>query len=81
MSVVDLSTSKPISAAPPTPNLLSALKRLVARIEDGTLKVDGFYLITDAGMSIDNGLTIEQALTMLEREKFRILCMAEGVKL
>ncbi len=80
MSVVDLSGRK-ITEAPAAPHLLSALKRLAARLEDGSLKVDGFYLITDAGMSIDNGLSVEQALTMLEREKFRILCMSEGVKL
>ncbi len=81
MGVVDLSTGKPISEAPPEPNLLNALKGLGARIEDGTLEVEGFYLITDAGFSVDSSLTIEQAITMLEREKFRILCMAEGVKL
>jgi hypothetical protein len=80
MSVVDLSTGKPIDKAPPAPNLLNALKMLVRRIEDGSLQVDSFYLITDQ-FSTDNGLTIQEAITMLEREKFRILCMSEGVKL
>lgn len=81
MSIVEIGTRKPIVQAPAAPSLLNALKRLVDLIEDGTLKAEGFYLITDAGLSMDSGLTIEQAVTMLEREKFRILCMAEGVKL
>lgn len=80
MSVIDLGTRQPIDKEPPVPNILNALKMLVSRIEDGSLKVESFYLIAD-GFSLDSGLTIEQAVTTLEREKFRILCMSEGVKL
>lgn len=83
MSVVDLSTGKTITEAPEAPTLVNALKGLVKRIEDGTLKVGGFYLIAEAGeqtYSFDNGLTAGDAITILEREKFRILCMLEGVK-
>lgn len=87
MSVVDLATGKPRDGvAPETPKLklLGALKHLVGRIEDGTFAPEGFYLIAhagDEGMAVDSGLTVNEAITMLEREKFRILCMAEGVKL
>lgn len=66
------------------PDLAHALRGLVKRIEDGTLKVEGFYLIADCGeqaLSFDNGLTATEAVMMLEREKFRVLCMLEGVKL
>ena len=80
MSVVDLSTGKPITEAIPAPNLIDALKKLIARIEDGTIEVESFYLITDQ-LSADNGLTVQQAICLLEREKFRILCMSEGIKL
>ena len=85
MSVVDLTTRKPVTEQPKAPTLVNSLKTVIARIEDGSLDVDGFYVIaqcTDgARHSFDNGLSGEQAITMLEREKFAILCMLEGVKL
>ena len=83
MSVVDLS-GKPIDEAPPVPNLANTLKDVLRRVEDGTMAAENFYLIVDCGTkrhSFDNGLTADQAITMLEREKFHILCAIEGVKL
>ena len=86
MSVVDL-TGHPVSGEIQDDRVvLTLLKRLVTDIESGELTIEDFYLIIDseAGKkthSFDNGLSLMQAITMLEREKFRILCMAEGVKL
>lgn len=85
MGVVDIGTRKPVvGEAPKGPTLVDALKKMIERIEDGTLPVEGFYLIADCGTashSFDNGLTATEAVMMLEREKFRVLCMLEGVKL
>ena len=84
MSVVDLATGEPISSDGQDPAVLIALRRVLAAAEDGSLALEGFYLIADAGKetrSYDSGLTLESAICMLEREKFRILCMSEGVKL
>lgn len=82
MSVVDLS-GKLIDEAPPKPTLANTLKGVIARIEDGTMAAESFYLIVDCGTkrhSFDNDLTASQAITILERERFHILCMLEGVK-
>lgn len=86
MSVVDLSTGRPISAEPKKPPLVEALQGLIERINNGTLELETFYLIAEADggkerYSFDNGLTGSEVITMLEREKFRILCMIEGVNL
>lgn len=72
--------------------VLQTLKDLVRDIEDGEISVETFYLVVfgdkravGSGVSEpmtinrDSGLTIEQAVTLLEREKFRILCAADGV--
>lgn len=84
MTVVDL-TSKPIAAPPPDQeDLATVLAGILASIQSGEIKPDGFFLILDIGETIksfDSGLTISQAVHMLEREKFCILCAAEGVKL
>ena len=80
MSVVDLS-GKPIDEAPPKLTLANTLKGVLSRIEDGTMAAENFYLIVDYGTkrhSFDNGITADQAITMLEREKFTILCALEG---
>ena len=80
MTVVDLTTRKPVDqGAPKGPALIEALKRLIERVEGDPTNIESFYLIAD-NFSADNGLTAEQAITMLEREKFRILCMLDGVK-
>ena len=82
MTVVNLATGEPISEAIERPNLVAALKSLIERVESGELKVENFYLIVDCGTkrhSFDNELTANQAITLLEREKFHILCMLEGV--
>ncbi len=70
-----------------------ALRNLLENIESGEIGVEQFYLIAqgdsrllpNGGVSepmmrgYDSGLTIEQAVMMLEREKFRILCAADGI--
>ena len=81
MSVVDLS-GKPIDEASPKPTLVNVLKGVIDRIEDGTMVAENFYLIVDCGTkrhSFDNGLAADQAITMLEREKFTILCALECI--
>ena len=82
MSIIDLATGKPVNqGAPKGPPLVEALRRLIERIEDDPAQtIEAFYLIAD-GISADSGLTAAEAIVMLEREKFRILCMLEGVKL
>ena len=86
MSVVDL-TGRPVTGEVQDDHvLLTLLKRLVAEIESGDRVIEDFYLITDRDggkemHSFDNGLTAQEAITMLEREKFHILCMIEGIKL
>lgn len=86
MSVVDLSGRLIVDKVQDNNIILTLLKRLVAEIESGERSVEDFYLIaeSEAGKktsSFDNGLTVMQAVMMLEREKFRILCATEGVKL
>ena len=85
MSVVDLSGRPLAGEIPDDQNLLNLLKRLVAEIESGEREIESFYLITDRDCgkqmhSFDSGLTAQEAITMLEREKFHILCAIEGVK-
>lgn len=84
MTVVDL-TGKPIAEAPPDrEDLVTVLSGILASIKAGEIRPEGFYLILDIGATIksfDSGLTIAQGVHMLEREKFCILCAAEGVKL
>jgi hypothetical protein len=83
MTVVDLASGKPITEALAKPNLVDALKGLVARIESGDIKVENFYLIADCGehtYSFDNELTAAEAIVLLEREKFCILCALSGIK-
>ena len=69
--------------APPAPNLLNALKDLIARIESGELSVENFYLIAECKSgkthSFDNELTASEAIVLLEREKFHILCALDGI--
>jgi hypothetical protein len=82
MSVVDLATGRPVSEAPEEPTLLNSLKAVIAAIESGELKAERFYLIVDGGTqspSFDSGLTASDAIVMLEREKFHILCALAGV--
>jgi len=76
------------------PGALESLKALVAEVEAGEISVETFYLAVYGSRRLDrdgnvtepltraydSGLTIEQAVTLLEREKFRILCAADGVK-
>ena len=86
MSVVDLTGRPVVGDVPDNKNCLNLLKLLVAEIESGERIVEDFYLITDCNCgketrSFDNGLSLMQAITMLEREKFRLLCMSEGVNL
>lgn len=86
MTVVDLSGRPVVGDIPDNENCLNLLKRLVAEIESGERTVEDFYLILDHDCgktvgSFDSGLTAQEAITMLEREKFHILCMIEGVKL
>lgn len=73
--------------------VLETLKALVRDIEDGEISVETFYLIAlgdkrltydgqvSEPMTVarDSGLTVNEAVTLLEREKFRILCAADGV--
>ena len=85
MTVVDLSGAPVAGDIPDNQNLLNLLKRLVVEIESGERVVEDFYLITDRNCgkeirSFDSGLTAQEAITMLEREKFHILCAIEGVK-
>lgn len=83
VTVVDLATGEAIEAAPETPNLVNSLKSLLARIESGELDVENFYLIVECTSgkthSFDNGITACQAISMLEREKFAMLCALSGV--
>ena len=65
-----------IGKPPDDQNILNLLKRLVVEIESGERVIEDFYLITDRDCgkqirSFDNGLTAQEAITMLEREKFR----------
>ena len=75
------------------PDVLRTLKDLVASIEGGEISVETFYLVVfgDRHMAkggsvtepftqgYDSNLTIAEAVALLEREKFRILCAADGV--
>jgi hypothetical protein len=84
MTVVDFATGEPITEAIEKPNLLNTLRQLVARVESGDLNVENFYLIADCGtkwISFDNGMTAGDAITLLEREKFHILCVLQGIEL
>lgn len=83
MTVVNLATGEAIEAVPETPNLVNSLKSVLARIESGDLDVENFYLIVECTSgkthSFDNGITACQAISILEREKFAILCGLNGV--
>ena len=84
MSVVDLATGAPITEPIEKPSLLGALRTLVGRIESGELDVERFYLIAECSSgkthSFDNDLTASDAIVMLEREKFHILCVLQGIE-
>ena len=83
MSVIDLASGKPVVQDTGEPIVLRALKSLIKRIEEDGLPAESFYLIVDCGTkrhSFDSGITAEAAITMLERERFHILCMLEGIK-
>jgi hypothetical protein len=83
VTILDLS-GKRIDKVPDAPTLLNSLKALVSRIESGELKVESFYLIAECETgqthSFDNSLTAGEAIVMLEREKFHILCALAGIK-
>ena len=84
MTVVELATGKPVTEAIEKPNLLAALRGLIERIESGELDVERFYLIVECSSgkthSFDNRLMASDAIVMLEREKFHILCMLQGIE-
>ena len=83
MTVVDLATGQPVDEPPETPNLINSLRQIIARVESGELDVENFYLIAECKSgqthSLDSNLTAAEAIVLLEREKFHILCALHGV--
>lgn len=75
-------------------SVLAALKRLVAEIEAGEISIARFYFVAYGDkfldrngnvtepftVGYDSGLTIAEAIYLLEQENFRIMCAAHGIK-
>ena len=84
MTIVDLATRETIAEVPRHESLPDQLRQLAGDIENGSIKLESYYLIVEAAgdsVASDSGLTISEAIFCLEREKFRILCMAQGIKI
>lgn len=66
------------------PGFVSKLRLLADMIENGEIIIEQFYFVAHGGVenpvycTHDSGLTISEAVFLLEREKFRILSMAES---
>jgi hypothetical protein len=85
--VVDLS-GKPLAAIPEQDRALAVLKKLVADVESGALKLEWLYVIAAEPdpevrghvlrRSWDTGITVANAVFELEQEKHVLLHMMMG---